>query len=459
MRMSRRSPTKTATRAKEEPMRRTRFTAAALLGVVMGVALMAASVAGGASSRQQAAGNVLFYSNQLTPVQEATAVRNVLLKGFDGNAEFVTAATEAAFNDRIVAEVQSGSGKIDLIGGLHGNFDFLKSRNMLADLSDVARQLQNAGIPKALMDLGKLGTDKQYYIPWMQATYLMAANKQALQYLPQGASVNKLTYSQLLQWAKNISDRTGRGRLGFPAGQNGLMHRFFQGYLVPAFSGGVVTSFKSPGASNGWQYLRSLWKYVHPQSLTYEFMQDPLLNGEVLVAWDHVARLKNALEQRPDDYVVFPAPRGPSGRAYMPVISGLAVPTSAPNKAGAKALIRHLLSLSTQAKTVSTVGFFPVVGGKLSKSISAGLRAESNTIKVLQKSPDALQSLLPIGLGAEGGNFNKVYRDVFTEIVLKNGNIASTLSSQGSTLQSIMTKTGAPCWKPDKPSTGACPVR
>jgi multiple sugar transport system substrate-binding protein len=448
----------TTTQEKEVSMRRTRLTAAAVLGLVMAVALAAASVAGGASSRHAAAGNVLFYSNQLTPVQEASAVRNTLLKGFDGNAEFVTAATEAAFNDRIQAEGQGG-GKIDLIGGLHGNFDFLKSKNLLADLSDVARQLQNAGIPKALMDLGKLGTNRQYYIPWMQATYLMAANKQALQYLPQGAKVNTLTYAQLQQWAKNISDRTGRGRLGFPAGQNGLMHRFFQGYLVPAFSGGVVRSFKSPGAANGWLYLRNLWKYVHPQSLTYEFMQDPLLSGEVLVAWDHVARLKNALEQRPDDYVVFAPPKGPSGRAYMPVISGLAVPNSAPNKAGAKALIRHLLSLSTQAKTVSTVGFFPVVGGKLSKSISAGLRAESNTIKILQKSPDKLESLLPIGLGAEGGNFNKVFRDVFTEIVLNNGNIQSTLASQGSTLQSIMTKTGAPCWKPDAPSQGACPVR
>ena len=47
------------------------------------------------------------------------------------------------------------------------------------------------------MTLGKLGTAQQLYIPWMQATYIMAANKKALPYLPAGADINALTYEQL----------------------------------------------------------------------------------------------------------------------------------------------------------------------------------------------------------------------------------------------------------------------
>ena len=93
------------------------------------------------------------------------------------------------------------------------------------------------------MTLGKLGTNKQYYIPWMQATYVMVANKQALKYLPKGADINALTYGQLFQWAKNMKDTTGQARFGMPVGTNGLIHRFLQGYLVPSFSGGVVTTF------------------------------------------------------------------------------------------------------------------------------------------------------------------------------------------------------------------------
>ena len=181
-------------------------------------------------------------------------------------------------------------------------------------------------------------------------------------------TINRLTYGQVNQWAKAIEEKYG-ARMGFPAASNGLIHRFFQGYSVPAYSGGVVTTFKQPLAAASWLWMKAIWKHTHPQSLTYGFMQDPLLSEEVLLAWEHVARLRNALVTRPDDFVVFPAPIGPKGLAYMPVLAGLAIPRSAPNPNGAKALIRHLLSVGTQAKTLSTVGFFPVVGGRLSKRL------------------------------------------------------------------------------------------
>ena len=79
-----------------------------------------------------------------------------------------------------------------------------------------------------------MGTpDKTYYIPWMQATYVLAVNKKALEHLPQGADVNALTYQQLEDWGANMQKATGKRLLGFPAGPNGLLHRFFQGYLYP----------------------------------------------------------------------------------------------------------------------------------------------------------------------------------------------------------------------------------
>src|SRR5918999_1415808 len=235
---------------------------ALLVGATAGLAacLVLAIMFGGtaAASPQQGSGKVVFFSNQLAQV----------------------------------SEVQAGRGSISLLGALHG--DYLVIQNRLQDLTPVANQLRRSGIPRQLMTLGKLGTRRQLYIPWMQATYIMVANRQALRYLPRGADVQRLTYGQFRQWAKNINDRTGQKRVALPAGTNGLINRFFQGYLLPSFSGGVVTTFKGKAAANGWQYMRSQWRYLHPQSLSYNFMQDPLLSGEVWVAWDHVARLVNA---------------------------------------------------------------------------------------------------------------------------------------------------------------------
>jgi multiple sugar transport system substrate-binding protein len=420
------------------------------------VAASSAAVPKGTTSPQTH--EVVFFSNQLNPIEEAEKVRNIMLKRFPHRVDFITTSDDRAFEDRIVAESRAGRGRVDLVGALHGNFVSLRDQNVFSDLSDVRRQLATAGIPTNLLNLGRVGATQQLYIPWMQATYIMVANKQVLPLLPKGADRNRLTYGQLRQWAKNIRARFGVGRLGFPAGDTGLFHRFLQGYFVPSFTGRNVTRFKSAEAANGWQYLRTLWPYVHPQSLTYGFMQDPLLTGEVLLAWDHVARVKNALVTRPQDFVTFPAPRGPRGRAYMPVLAGLGVPRVSPDPAAAKALIRHMLSVSTQAQTLSAVGFFPVRSGKLSRRLGPGLLKEASAVNRTLNARDAMPSLLPIGLGGEGGNFNRIYRDTFTRIVLQNQDIRTVLNEQGAALQEIFNKTNARCWAPDPASSGACRV-
>jgi multiple sugar transport system substrate-binding protein len=446
----------------EEPVdRRTMLLRAAAAGGALAVGGSLAGRVAPAFGAGASAGNVTFFSTQLNTVNESEAFRSIILSGFDGHVDSVFASTDSAFLTRIDAEAKAGKGSVDVLGALHGTYSTLQDKNELLDLSDIAKDFTTGknAIPANLMKLGKLGTSKQLYLPWMQATYVMCANKKALQYLPKGANVNKLKYGDLRTWAKTIHEKVGQGRLGYPAGANGLIHRMFQGYLVPAFSGGVVTTFQSGGAANGWEYFRGVWNDVHPQSLAYEFMQDPLLNEEVLVAWEHVARLTTALKTRPNDFVLFPAPTGPHGLAFMPVLAGVAIPRSSPNVAGAKLLIRHLLKLSTQAKTLSAVGFFPVVAGRLSKQLSAGQRNESNAVKLQQRSPKALPSLLPIGLGAEGGNFNKIYRDTFTRIVTQHQDVGSVLRDEAQQLQGVMDRSGAPCWAPDPASTGACKVK
>jgi multiple sugar transport system substrate-binding protein len=308
------------------------------------------------------------------------------------------------------------------------------------------------------MNLGKLGTRNQQYIPWMQATYVLVANQRVLPLLPRGADRNRLTYGQYLQWARNIRQRFGVGRVGFPVSDTGLFHRFLQGYFVPSFTGRNVTRWNSADAVAGWRYLRQLWPLVHPQSLTYGFMQDPLLNGEVMLAWEHVARTRAALLQRPQDFVVMPAPRGPKGRAYMPVLAGLAIPRNAPTPAAGKAFIRHMLSVSTQAQTLGAVGFYPVITARLSQRLGPGLLKQATAVRRTQNARDALPSLLPIGLGAEGGNFNNIYRNTFRRIVINNEDIRTVLREEGARLQAIFERTGARCWAPDPPSRGACRV-
>ena len=82
--------------------------------------------------------------------------------------------------------------------------------------------------------------------------------------------------------------------------------------MWPSFTGGMVSNFRSTEAMDMMAWLRdTLWPTINPQSISYEFMQEPLLSGEVWVAFDHTARLLNAFNEKPDDFVAFPAPAGP----------------------------------------------------------------------------------------------------------------------------------------------------
>lgn len=397
-----------------------------------------------------------FLSTQLRPVEEAQKVRGVILKDFGAKVNYLV-EEPPQFDTRMRAEGKAGTRTIDLVGALHGELQPL-AETELDTLDDVAAKLADRGIPQNLMELGKLGTGKQVYVPWMQATFIMVARKEALDYLPQGADINALTYDQLEAWAKAIFDKTGQRVLGFPAGPKGLMHRFFQGYLYPSYTGGVVTPFRSAEAEVMWTRFKSLWQYVNPNSTSYDFMQDPLLSEEVWIAFDHVARVKEALTETPDTFVTFPAPAGPKGRGYMPVIAGLAIPKDAPDRAGAAALIDYLTRPETQIATAEEVGFFPVGKAELPSNLAPGIKLIAEAVAKTQNASDVLAALLPVGLADKGGEFNKIYLDTFQRIVLRDEAVRAVLDQEAQALSSIIAQTKAPCWQPDRPSDGACPV-
>ncbi len=402
---------------------------------------------------------LIFDSSQLNQVQEIEKVNNLLLKPFTAAKVEYVSETDAQQIDRLTAEKKAGKYTVGVIGALHGTFPNMLAIDTLQDLTPLATKLASRGINKEFMTLGKLGTDKQLYIPWMQATYVMAVNKKALQYLPAGADVNKLTYQQLAAWGKAIFDATKEKKLGLPAGPNGLMHRLTQGYLYPAYTGGLVTTYRSSDAVTMWNDLKKIWEYCNPQSTTYNFMQDPLLTEEVWIGWDHTARIGNAFQQKPNDFVAVPAPTGPKGLYFMSVLAGLAIPKNSPNQAGAEAFIDYMTTSNVQATTAAELGFYPVLDSGMPANMPAYSKSIADAVIAMGKAPGAKVSLLPIGLSTKSGDFNKIMQDSFTRIVIKGEDVAKVLEEQATALNAIMNEVKAPCWSPDPASTGPCQAK
>jgi multiple sugar transport system substrate-binding protein len=407
-------------------------------------------------------GEVIFLSTQLAPPAEAEAVRFQILADYTGGfpPDNFVPATAGEFADQVAAEAAlgEGGGQVGVLGGLHGDFSPLVEQGQLMDLSDLAAELADRGFLEGYTELARYGTDQQYFIPWMQATYILAARQEAMEYLPEGADQNALTWEQVTEWGRNISEAGHGARLGFPAGEEGLWHRFFQGFGIPAYTGRVNTHFAGSRAEEMWQWLRDTWEYVNPQSTIYGFMQDPLQTAEVWVAWDHVARLRDAFVNDPDNFVAMPAPAGPEGRAFMPVVAGLAIPNSAPDVQAARDLIEYLTRPEIQAITLREVGFFPAIRADLPADLDPGMQDMANAVVNLTGAPDALPALLPVGLGEHGGAYNQVFRDTFEAIVIGGEDIRTVLNRERDNLQAVLDTAGADCWPPDPPTGNTCEV-
>ena len=415
-----------------------------LAGAVSGLAIL--------SSAAAAQADVLFWSTQAKPVEESQVMREQVLSGFGDTVDYQP-NDAGPWITRLQAELQAGSGTIGVLGALHGDFSAMDPED-LVDLSD----LGISSVSATFDSLAMLGTDSMQYIPWMQASYIMAANREALQYLPEGADINALSYDQLIAWAANVHEAVGEPKFGFPAGPDGLKHRFFQGYLYPSYTNGVVRTFASPQAVTAWEAFRELWSHTNPASTNFSFMQEQLLSGDAWIVFDHTSRLAQAFNERPDDFIAFPAPAGPAGRGFMPVLAGVAIPRTAPDMGAARALVEYMLQPETQIATLRATSFFPVIDVELPTDLPPAVQAAGSAIAAMSGAEDANPGLLPAGLGARGGDFNRVYVDTFERIVLAGQPIERVLEEQGARLAAIMEETGAPCWAPDAPSEGACPV-
>ena len=426
-----------------------------LLAAVASTPLLAAC-SGVSTSGGGGEGSVDFLSTQFLPVEERQRFEKILADHVKATKVGFNPVDASVFATTVQSQVDANQVKVSLIGGLHG--DLAPQKNRLVDLDDLAKQLGDRQFPADLLDLGKLGGGTVKYIPWMQATYLLAVNKAALEWLPSGASPENLTYDQLLAWAK--AGRQGSGGkpiFGFPAGPKGLYHRFFQGFLLPSFTGGQITTFRSPEAVTAWQYMKELWAQTAPGSTNYDFMQEPLERGEVMIGFDHVARLVNAPKTKPDDWLMVPAPKGPKGRGYMIVFAGLAIPKGAPQADKAKEVIKALTLPNVQVEVLRANAFFPVAKADLPGDLPKPISLEAAGVKAQQSSSGTIVSLPPVGLGAKDGEVAQIFKNCFKEICLDGKPVQAVLDAQAAKLNAILDELKVACWKPD-PAGTSCKV-
>ncbi|MCK4819899.1 extracellular solute-binding protein, partial [bacterium] len=183
-----------------------------VLVMVLFLMLAGTSIFSGGQKEEEAVaaeGPLIFMSTQMTPAKEQAFAKSELLKGFTDETGIEVAFINVEYfemNTRLSAEVGAKKVTTSLVGELHGGLDVMNSAGLLKDLSGI--KLPNRTFVKSLEDRSVI-KGKKFYVPWLQATYIMAVDKKAFNYLPAGLTsedvtngTKKWTYDALLEWAK-----------------------------------------------------------------------------------------------------------------------------------------------------------------------------------------------------------------------------------------------------------------
>ena len=157
------------------------------------------------------------------------------------------------FNDQIRAQEEAGEGDISVIGGLDGEFSAFAADGLLMDLvgrgRGAVRPGHQRGLPRARqarhrsaavhpVDAGDLHHGRPQRGPRVPARGRRRQRPDLGAARPSGARTSR--------------PRRASASSGFPAGEDGLWHRLFQGYGYPAFTGGVNTTFTGDAANEMW---------------------------------------------------------------------------------------------------------------------------------------------------------------------------------------------------------------
>ena len=156
---------------------------------------------------------------------------------------------------------------------------------------------------------------ERYFIPACFDIYVLAANIEALKYLPAGLSrqdvIDGITWEQYTEWAVNIARGEGIGKTMMPAKEEGSQLLYPMAGMGMAY-GGSFPDFTSVGFKNALRIIAELAaeNAFYPNQANYTAPTDPMRNGDVWLTFAHISPIGIAFDEARSQWVIGAAPTG-----------------------------------------------------------------------------------------------------------------------------------------------------
>jgi multiple sugar transport system substrate-binding protein len=245
----------------------------------------------------------------------------------------------------------------------------------------------------------------------------LLANNKALDYLPEGVDLDKITWEQYADWAVAIAEGEGEGKVcitGIPAKSWIYM---FGG--SPLSYGAGFPDINSEAAVEAWK----IWTKIGaangfvPTVLNIDSCVDPMMREEAWLTVFHNARAGQVYDSNPTQFTLAPAPSGPAGIGSIAGVSGYAVMKGSPNEDLAIKFLEYLTRPDIQVKISKVTGCLipPVKEDVDYLGDEAVDEVINNAVLVLE---NGVVSGVPAYKYQDWGAVKQVFDDVFVQMVL-----------------------------------------
>ena len=277
--------------------------------------------AGGASQSKGGAGGStvlnVVYSGTPQPAEKEYFI-DVYVKKFESqygvkvNVEFITQADTIR---KIESEQDTKNIISDIVYADTANMAPYVNGGWMEDISGFIHQ----GITLAKMydeTTNKGGV--RYFVPNSFDVYVLAANVDALKYLPSGLTrqnvIDGITWEQYVQWAINIAKGEGVGKTMMPANNQGSQLLYPMAGMGLAYGGGFP-DFTSDGFKKALELIAAMaaGNAFYPEQAQYTAPTDPMQSGAVWLTFAHMNPVGVAYNAAPNAWVIGAAPKGSKG--------------------------------------------------------------------------------------------------------------------------------------------------
>ena len=367
---------------------------------------------------------LVFNSRLFSPAREQEFFISEIIKPFEeehGVTVLFSIIDDTTLLER--AEIQQTTGNItsDIVVSHNGSMPDWLDAGWVEDLTPLVESWTDRHFsPTFESDTNRDG--KQYFLPVGADVYLLLANNKALPYLPEGTDLDAVTWEQYAQWAVNIAEGEGEGKVcitGIP--MKSWIYMF--GGTGLSYGAGFPDA-NSEAAAQAWGIWETIGKaggFV-PTVLNIESCVDPMMREEAWLTVFHNARAGQVYASNETQFTLAPAPSGPTGIGTIAGVSGYAIMKGSPNYDLAAEFLEYLTRPDIQVKIAQGTGGFipPVLEAIEYMGDEAVDEVMTKAILVLE---NGIASGVPAYLYQDWGAVKACFDDVFEDTILTGADV------------------------------------